>query len=138
MATELKGSCLCGAVRYEATGEAAFQGFCQCLDCRKATGSGHLAAIGVPEAAVKVTGETKSFSKAADSGGMVARHFCPTCGSLMFDKSSGIPGVVVLNAAVLDDPEAFKPQSVVFTRSALSWDQLDPALPRFEAMPPME
>jgi hypothetical protein len=124
-------------VHYEASGDAAFQGFCQCLDCRKATGSGHLAAIGIPEAAVKVTGTTKSFSKAADSGGIVERHFCPNCGSLMFDKSTGMPGVVVLNAAVLDDPEVFKPESIVFTRSALSWDKLDATLPRFEAMPPM-
>ena len=85
-----------------------------------------------------MTGETKSFSRAADGGGMVARHFCPTCGSLMFDQSAGMPGIVVLNAVVLEDPEVFKPQAVVFTRSALSWDQLDPALPCFDAMPPME
>jgi hypothetical protein len=138
MSKELSGSCLCGAVRYKASGDSIFQGFCQCLDCRKATGSGHLAGIGIPEAAVEVTGETRSFEKPADSGGIVARHFCPTCGSLMFDKSTGMPGIVVLNAAVLDDPEAFSPASVVFTRSALSWDKLDPSLPRFEAMPPME
>jgi len=138
MANELRGSCLCGAVSYEANGESAFQGFCQCLDCRKATGSGHLAAIGMREEAVKVIGETKSFSKPADSGGIVARHFCPTCGSLLFDKSTGMPGLIVLNAAVLDDPEVFKPESIVFTKSALSWDHLDPQLPGFEGMPPME
>ena len=138
MAKELRGTCLCGAVSYEASAEPAFEGFCQCLDCRKATGSGHLAAIGMPEAAVRVTGETKSFSKPADSGGIVERHFCPTCGSLMYDKSTGMPGLFVLNAAVLDDPEVFKPQSIVFASRALSWDKLDPELPRFDGMPPME
>jgi len=137
MSMELHASCLCGAAGYEATGEPAFQGFCQCLDCRKATGSGHLAAIGMPEAAVTVTGELKSFSKPAESGGIVSRFFCPNCGSLMFDKSTGMPGLMVLNVAMLDDPEVFKPESVVFARSALSWDHLDPSLPRFEAMPPM-
>lgn len=135
MANELRGACLCGAVRYEASAEPIFQGFCHCLDCRKAT-SGHLAGIGMLEAAVKVAGETRSYSTPGDSGGTVARHFCPTCGSLMFDKSSGMPGVLVLNASVLDDPERFKPQSVVYARSALSWDHVDPALPRFETMPP--
>jgi hypothetical protein len=138
MSNVLRGSCLCGAVGYEATGDSVFQGFCQCLDCRKATGSGHLAAIGMPEAAVTVTGEMKSFAKPADSGGIVSRYFCPECGSLMFDKSTGMPGLVVLNVAVLDDPEVFKPESIVFTKSALSWDHLDPDLPRFEGMPPME
>lgn len=138
MTNELRGTCLCGSVSYAASGDSLFQGFCQCLDCRKATGSGHLAAIGMPEGAVTVTGETKTFSKPADSGGMVERHFCPNCGSMMLDKSTGMPGVVVLNAAVLDDPEVFKPQSVVFARSGLSWDHLDPELPRFDGMPPME
>ena len=37
----LKGSCLCGAVAYEATGEATRFLHCHCSRCRKATGTGH-------------------------------------------------------------------------------------------------
>jgi hypothetical protein len=134
MAT-MTGSCLCGAVRFEATGEPLFQGFCQCLDCRKVA-AGSYPAIGMPTQAVKVTGKSSRYGKAAESGKTIYRNFCPTCGSMVFDYGDGMPGVTVLNAALLDNPEAFKPQSVIFARSALSWDHQDPKLPRFEAMPP--
>ena len=137
MASKMSGSCLCGALRFEATGEPLFQGFCQCLDCRKATGSGHYAAIGMPEQAVTVSGASRTYAKKADSGEMIHRNFCPTCGSMVFDKGAGMPGVTVINAALLDDPEVFKPQMVIFTRSGLSWDHVDPKLPKFPAMPPM-
>ena len=39
--TTLSGSCLCGAVRYEATGEPKRFVHCHCSRCRKATGTGH-------------------------------------------------------------------------------------------------
>lgn len=134
MATTLKGSCLCGALRYEATVEPLFQGFCQCLDCRKAA-AGSYPAIGLPEQAVKITGKHSTFSKTADSGKAIRRNFCPTCGSMVFDQGDGMPGVTVVNAALLENPELFKPQMVIFARSGLSWDHMDGALPKFAAMP---
>ena len=39
--TTLRGSCLCGAARYEATGEPRRFLHCHCSRCRKATGTGH-------------------------------------------------------------------------------------------------
>jgi len=135
MTTTLTGSCLCGALRFEASGEPLFQGFCQCLDCRKVT-AGRYPAIGVLESGFKSIGESRGYSKKADSGQTITRNFCPTCGSMVFDLGAGMPGVVVINAALLDEPELFKPQSVIFNRSGLSWDHIDPALPRFPAMPP--
>lgn len=135
MPSTLKGSCLCGNLRFEASAEPLFQGFCQCLDCRKVAG-GHYPAIGLPSQAVKVTGESRRYGKPGDSGKMIYRNFCPTCGSMVFDHGDAMPGITIVNAALLENPEAFKPQSVVYARSALSWDHIDPRLPRFEALPP--
>ena len=36
--TKHTGGCLCGAVRYEATGEPSMAGYCFCEDCQKASG----------------------------------------------------------------------------------------------------
>lgn len=41
MTTTLMGSCLCGSVEYEVTGEAQRFYHCHCQRCRKATGKGH-------------------------------------------------------------------------------------------------
>ena len=40
------GGCLCGALRYEATGEPTMAGHCYCADCRKASGSGFIPFMG--------------------------------------------------------------------------------------------
>src|SRR5688572_6797145 len=38
-----KGSCLCGRVRYEVTGDIGDFGYCHCTSCRKASGTAHAA-----------------------------------------------------------------------------------------------
>jgi hypothetical protein len=49
-----------------------------------------------------------------------------------------MPGMVFVRASSLDDPNVFKPQMVVYTDRAASWDYIDPSLPSFAAMPPRE
>lgn len=44
----LKGGCLCGAVRYEASAEPVFSGHCYCVDCQKETGGGHSTVAAIP------------------------------------------------------------------------------------------
>ncbi len=38
-----KGSCLCQKIRYEISQEPGDFGYCHCVSCRKASGSGHAA-----------------------------------------------------------------------------------------------
>lgn len=133
----LTGSCLCGGVRYELTATPAMAGFCYCESCRKLSGSGHAFHAMVPEDALKISGETRDFDWKADSGSTVTSSFCPTCGSPVYAKSSGMPGMVTVRVAGLDDPAAISPQMAVYTKRLLTWDHLDPALPAFAGMPPM-
>ena len=128
------GGCLCGAVRYELTGPMLFGGFCYCVDCRKSSGS-HSASMAVPEAALAVTGETREFTTTGDSGNPVTRVFCPNCGSPILSKGVR-PGVVMLKAGTLDDPEQFKPMASIYVTRAPSWDKPREGLPIFDGMPP--
>lgn len=136
MTQAFTGRCLCGAVRYSCAGEPMAAGHCHCEDCRRSSGSGHCSHLGVPEASVTLTGETNSYARAADSGNVVTRHFCPTCGAALFSSNSGMPGLMFLRASSLDDPEVFKPQMHVYVARAASWDRRDDSLPAFDVMPP--
>ena len=131
------GGCLCGKVRYECKEEAG-GGHCHCIDCRKSSGTGHCSHMIVPEAAFKINGDVKFFGKPADGGNMISRGFCPECGSPIYSRNSGVSGMVFVRASSLDDPQAFRPQMVVYTNRAASWDHMDPLLPRFAAMPSRE
>jgi len=131
------GGCACGAIRYRCTAEPVFSGNCHCRDCQHHTGSAYAAEIGVPENAVELTaGEATFYSVKSDSGTTLRRGFCGSCGAPVLILTER--GWTVISTGSLDTPEAFEPQMDVFTSSAHSWDYMNPNLPKFPEMPPME
>lgn len=133
----IEGGCLCGAVQY-ACAEESGGGHCHCIDCRKTSATGHASHMIVPETAFQLSGEVKFFEKPADSGNMVSRGFCPQCGSAIYSKNSGMPGIVFVRASSLNEPENFKPQMIVYRDRAASWDEMDSNLPAFALMPAVQ
>ena len=138
MTSAFQGGCLCGAVRYESKVEPVMAGHCQCADCRKSSGSGHCSHLAIPRDAVAVTGAVTTYNRPADSGNIVSRAFCPACGAPVYSLNTAIPHLVFIRASSLDDLEVFKPQMIVYASRAASWDYIDPKLPSFETMPPMQ
>lgn len=137
MSTIYRGGCQCRAIRYEIAAEPMIAGQCQCLDCQHETGGGHTSFMAFPADAVKLTGAPTYYEMKAESGNIVRKGFCPTCGSPVVAGTSGLPGVMMFSAGSLDDPAAFKPQFVCYTSRGYAWDRLDPALPAFSKMPPI-
>ena len=78
-----RGSCLCGAVRFEVAGELPAMDACHCTECRKFSGH-YFVAADVPREALTVSGEENvGWYQSSDR---VRRGFCKTCGaSLFFD-----------------------------------------------------
>ncbi len=84
-----------------------------------------------------MSGKVKYWDYRADSGNTASRGHCPTCGSMVAGKTTGMSGVVALNITSLDDPSKIVPQMVFFHGKANGWDHLDASLPRFPGMPPV-
>jgi hypothetical protein len=136
MSKAFSGGCLCGAVRYESSTPPQFGGHCHCVDCRKSSGSGHCSHLILPAATVNMTGKLTGYDKPADSGNMVTRYFCPTCGAPVYSTNSATPDLIYLRASSLDDPEVFTAGMIVYASRAPSWDVMDESLPAFPEMPP--
>lgn len=134
----LSGSCLCGSVTYICTSEPVLAGNCHCLDCKKASGSGYAPTFFVPESAISITGEVKYYERMGNSGHLARRGFCPNCGSQLFGKPDAMPGLIAVRAGSLNDLSQYKPQIDIFVSRAPAWDCMDPALPKFQEMPPRE
>jgi hypothetical protein len=124
------GGCMCGAIRYECSAEPIFMGNCHCRDCQKATGTAFAAAILVPRKAVTIAGDIKYYEVTGDSGKIVGRGFCPTCGSRLFGKPAIVDFLGIM-AGSLDDPSEFSPLFDFYTASAQPWDYMNPDLPKF-------
>ena len=89
-------SCNCGAIRIEVRGNPVRVGLCHCTTCRKESGA-PCTTIAIWRAdSVMVEGETASWKDTTD-----ARHFCPSCGSVLFGSSDG-SGEIAIGLGAFD------------------------------------
>ncbi len=132
----ITGGCSCGKVRYESQENEASGAICHCNNCRKSSGTGHVANAFLPDDTFSVSGDLKTSCYTADSGSTVTRSFCPECGSSIVSRSPNFPGVVVVRVSSFDDPNKFNPGMVVYAKQQASWDTQQPDIPHFDEMPP--
>ncbi len=133
----LKGSCLCGAVKYEVTGEPKRFYHCYCSRCRKVTGTGHASNMFLEPAALKwLSGEEQVRTFKVPEAKRFTSNFCATCGSRL-PRQAKDSDVVVIPAGSLDDAAPINPQARIFFDSRASWCCTDDALPFYPELPPL-
>ena len=135
---KLTGGCLCGAVRYEASGAPTMMGYCFCKDCRKASGSGFIPFMNFHADQLSFTGKTLEFTSPSIRGTPAVRNSCPVCGGLVFGGIVGKDTGHTIYAGSLDDAAAFRPQVAIFVRDRPDWALLPEGLKAFEMMPGLE
>lgn len=81
-----KGSCLCGDVSFEVSGDISEIGACHCSICRKTSGH-YWAAVTVPADNIKIDGYT--YIRWFRSSQNVRRGFCEGCGASLFYIKDG-------------------------------------------------
>jgi hypothetical protein len=96
---ERNGSCSCGQVRYQVSGEPTRIGLCHCTSCRQESGSAFTAFAIWPRSAFRSSGEFKTWE---------GRSFCPECGSRLF--ALGDEEVEVKIGTLDDAPTELTPQ----------------------------
>ncbi|WP_417309173.1 GFA family protein [Devosia sp.] len=132
MSEVITASCLCGEVRISCGDQVGAGGYCHCEDCRKATGSAF--GVNIPFAAETfrvLSGEIGSFTKTADSGNELTRHFCLHCGSPLYGTSPQHPHRVYVRAGIIDQPQLVHPASQSWCQSKVAWAEIDENLPSY-------
>lgn len=128
-----QGGCHCGAVRYEVNGEPQHVALCHCSDCRKSSGAPMVAWAAFTEDQFRlVEGEPATFN----SSGTAMRSFCAQCGTGLYYRNAEIlPGIVDIQSATLDDPEALPPAIHIQAAERIGWMADAHSLPMFERYP---
>lgn len=133
---EVQGGCYCGAVRYEAKGDALFKVQCHCRECQHLAGGSPNLTMGMPEAGFVYTKGTPKAFRRSDLDNPVTREFCGECGTQLATRAPGLPGVVLLKVGTLDDPAVFGgPQMAIFTAEAQSFHHVAEGVKAFERGP---
>ena len=80
------GGCMCGAVRYKATGAPTSIIHCHCTSCRKHSGAPVVTLVGYKADQVEFT---KGDRKIYESSKGVGRAFCGDCGTTLTWEGDG-------------------------------------------------
>ncbi|OYX61769.1 MAG: aldehyde-activating protein [Novosphingobium sp. 32-60-15] len=130
---EHTGGCQCGSVRYAVSGDPMHVAICHCIDCRKSTGAPMVAwAMFTADQFALTQGEVTTFN----SSGASMRNFCPRCGTgLFFTNADNLPGIIDVQAATLDDPDALPAQVHIQTAERIGWMAQAHTLPEFARFP---
>jgi len=131
---DLTARCACGSVSLHFAGKVLSMFLCSCEDCQRATGTGHAAIVLARQADVAVTGETRSFSRPANSGATLTSSFCPNCGTPLFATSSRAAEVAMLPVGLFGAAAAswYAPNQLIFARSHRDWDLIAADLPQHD------
>jgi hypothetical protein len=125
------GGCLCGAVRFEATGTPKWVVNCHCRSCRRHTASPMTTFTGfADENFTIVAGEPKVF----ESSPQTRRTFCGDCGTPLTYFADWDPGMVHLYVCSLDSPDDFAPKFHVNFAEHVKWFDTVDDLKRYRSM----
>ncbi|EXJ95331.1 hypothetical protein A1O1_00451 [Capronia coronata CBS 617.96] len=137
------GSCFCGNIKIEYSGEPAMIALCHCADCRKISGGLYSYNVVVPSSNFKITaGKPSEISKTADTGKPITNCFCRDCGTTLFrygDTFGGVDGMRLIKAGILDDITVIndqKPGAEFFAPQRVEWVAAIDGAGQVEAMPP--
>jgi hypothetical protein len=125
----ITGSCLCGKVTYQISGELGDIVHCHCETCRKAHGSAFSSVAAVNDNDFKLTGR-ESLGLYESSPGK-ARYFCSSCGTQVYAKRDNTEHLV-LRLGSLDSAIGSKEKNHIWVSQKANWYSIKNDLPEYQ------
>lgn len=130
----VKGSCLCGKVRYEVEINPAQVLNCHCQFCRKAHGADY-ATMAIADASTLKLDDEGGYLKEHQSGAGGYRAFCSECGTRLMNYAPDKSRFFCISLSTVDTPLDIKPAAHINTESKASWCEPYAGIPQFSAFP---
>lgn len=99
MSTTRSGSCMCGAIRFEARGEPDLVAACHCLSCRKHSGAPVAVFADYRRDHVDFHGDGMNLYQSSPG---VYRGFCAHCGSTLTYQADNASQTVCIHIGALE------------------------------------
>ena len=119
-ATEARGRCMCGRVRFVARFPSRFVVHCHCESCRRSHSAGFVTWVGFMAPQVTVTAGVDDLATYESSPGTY-RKFCRACGTKLFFEGAKWPGETHIPLVAFDDPVDRAPQGHAFYKEHVAW-----------------
>ena len=118
-----EGGCVCGAVRYRIKADPQFGAVCHCTWCQKRSGSAFSFNAYCRDGDIEFNGAPRTVyeHRSDETGRWLRTEFCPTCGTPITHTTEMRPGLRAIAAGTLEDPDSFRIDRHIWTRSARRW-----------------
>jgi hypothetical protein len=125
----LRGSCLCGAVRYAVPDAFLYALNCHCSKCRRTTGAAFKPIAGIEVQSFRVTegADDRLFYGSTDTHDVHCRH----CGSFLYSLVREAAYIHV-GMGTLIDPPSIRPSAHIFVGSKAPWFTITDTLPQYD------
>ena len=127
----LKGSCLCGGIKYEIDGELGAVTNCHCSLCRKTSGSAFASGATIPAKSFRIVGGQELLKEWESSPGY-HRVFCGRCGSPILKRKDDDLERLRFRPGTLDSDPGVKMSKHTHVRSKAPWVEINDGLPQSE------
>jgi len=128
--TSYTGGCSCGSVRFVIR-DYLYVLVCHCDACKKRTGSTFGVSVVVDDAnLLEFHGETKTFTRVAESGRPVDYEFCPGCATTLRWRIEKFPHRMIFAGGSFDDMRLLPAAGEMYIERALDWARPRCALSR--------
>lgn len=128
----IRGSCLCGGVRFEIEHVSGPFELCHCNRCRKISGSAYRAGLLVEGDDLRlVEGEelVRTFeAPIVEAPPAYRASFCSRCGSPVPNRTS--TGSWFVPAGLLDEDPGLRPDKHIYVELKAPWDTITDGLPQ--------
>ncbi len=129
---KLTGSCNCGAVQYQVTGDIKNIVNCHCNICRKMNGSAFSTYVAVSGDDFKLlNGKLKRHKVSSHA----EKNFCGQCGTPIFNSNPKYAGLKILHFGSLDNSINLEPKINIYCESRLDWLDKLPEITSLEQGP---
>ncbi|HEY5806701.1 MAG TPA: GFA family protein [Povalibacter sp.] len=125
-----EASCSCGQLRATVSGEAIRISVCHCFACQKRTGSIFGAQARFRREDVSIQGNSREYTRTADSDRTITFSFCPTCGATVHYRQDYAPDVIAIPVGAFADAAFPAPAFSVYESRQHHWIEIRAAVER--------
>ena len=119
----MKGTCLCGGVRFEVTEDFLSVSACHCTSCKKISGGAGTVSGRANTSAIRVLAGEELLTTFQPAEG-TAKTFCSVCGSNLFGGGWPQSEQASVRLSTLETRFDRKPERHVFVHSVAPWETL--------------
>ena len=124
------GSCLCGGIRYQITGELPDFEVCHCRQCQQAGGGACVVVAPIQASSFELLAGSELLTAYRATPGK-ERLFCKRCGSPLFSRRDDKPEQLRLRVGTLMATGDARVASHAYVASKLDWFDIGDEAPRY-------